>query len=167
MKPDPADNQWREIAWRRPLEAGEEAEFRAWLAAHPEAQAEWEAETQLSAALAQLPDAPVPSNFTARVLQSVERERQREFQPSTSRRMEWWRVYLPRVAVAVVVVGVGLFAYHRHQTTRQLEQTLQLVDSLPGPEALEDFEAISRLSLAPAADEELLALNEELLALTR
>ncbi len=167
MKPDPADNQWREIAWRRPLNASEEAEFRAWLAAHPEAQAEWETETQLSAALTQLPNAPVPSNFTARVLQSVECESRRELQSSTSRRMGWWRVFLPRVAVAVVVVGLGLFAYHRHQTTRQVEQTLQLVEILPDPEALEDFEAISRLSLATVADEELLALNEELLALTQ
>ncbi|MBE0545602.1 MAG: hypothetical protein IH623_30090 [Verrucomicrobia bacterium] len=165
MKPDRADNQWREITWRRPLNAGEEAEFRAWLAAHPEAQAEWEAETQLSAALAQLPSAPVPSNFTARVLQSVECESRRELQSPTSRRMRWWRGFLPRVAVAVAVLGLGLFAYHRHQTARQVERTLQLVEILPDPKALEDFEAISRLSFATVADEELLALNEELLAL--
>lgn len=167
MKPDPADNQWREIAWRRSLNTSEEAEFRAWLTAHPEAQAEWETETQLSAALTQLPNAPVPSNFTARVLQSVECESRRVLQSSTSRRMGWWRVFLPRVAVAGVVVGLGLFASHRHQTARQVEQTMQLVEILPDPEALEDFEAISRLSLATAADEELLALNEELLALTQ
>ncbi|MCW5556122.1 MAG: hypothetical protein KIS67_28695 [Verrucomicrobiae bacterium] len=167
MKPDPVDNQWREMTWRRPFNASEEVELRAWLAAHPEARADWEAEAQLSAALTQLPDAPMPSNFTARVLQNVEREHRRELQVSRSSRHGWWRVLLPRVAVAGAVVGLGLFAYHRQQTARQVERTLQLVEILPAPEALEDFEAISRLSLATAADEELLALNEELLALTR
>ena len=47
---------------------------RAHLAAHPEAQADWEAEAGLNDALGRLPDVAVSSNFTARVLQAVERE---------------------------------------------------------------------------------------------
>ncbi len=74
MSNDPTYNRLRELSWRRKLTGAEEAELRAWLAAHPDAQADWEAEAGLNAALGRLPDAPVPSNFTARVLQAVERE---------------------------------------------------------------------------------------------
>ena len=69
--------------------------MRAWLAAHPEAQADWEAEAGLSEALGQLPDAPVPSNFTARVLQSVERESAAE----RRRRSRKWQLW-PQLALA-------------------------------------------------------------------
>src|SRR5436190_847578 len=74
MNPDPVYKRLRELSWRRPLTESEQAELRAWLAAHPEAQAGWEVEKQLSAMLQQLSGAPVPSNFTARVLQAVGQE---------------------------------------------------------------------------------------------
>src|SRR6266576_1862078 len=108
MNPDPVCKRLRELSWRRPLTESEEAELRAWLAAHPEAQAGWEAETHLSAMLHQLPDATVPSNFTARVRQAVEQET-----AAAGRRpgFQWagrWRVFLPLTSAAVVVVGLGL-----------------------------------------------------------
>ncbi|MEY2466714.1 MAG: hypothetical protein QOD03_1235, partial [Verrucomicrobiota bacterium] len=76
-------NQLREKNWRRKLTAVEQTELRAWLAAHPEASADWEAELSLTETIVRLPDAPVPTNFTARVLQAIEQEasvdaRQRE-----------------------------------------------------------------------------------------
>ena len=112
MTNDPIYNRLRELSWRRELTAAEEAELRAWLAAHPEAQADWEAEAGLNEALRQLPDAPVPSNFTARVLQAVEREaalRER-------RRGARWRVWHGRgagcpglrFAAALARAGVGV-----------------------------------------------------------
>jgi len=48
--------------------------LREWLAAHPEAQESLDLETGLTEALRKVPDVPVASNFTARVLQAVERE---------------------------------------------------------------------------------------------
>src|SRR5437667_12737472 len=74
MMNDPVHNHLRELSWRRRLTSSEEAELRAWLAAHPEAQAQWEAEAGLNDALGLLPDAPLGSNFTARVLQAVQLE---------------------------------------------------------------------------------------------
>ncbi len=65
---DPLFNKLREASWRRPLTASEEAELRAWLAAHPEARAEWESDTALNDLLSRVPNAPVPTNFTTRVL---------------------------------------------------------------------------------------------------
>ena len=163
MNPDPVLTRLREIRWRRELTAAEQAELRAWLAAHPEDRAEWTADVALNTLLNRLPDAPMPSNFTARVVQAVNqeqaaRERTRET-PST----RWWRWLLPRGAVAVAVLGLALFTYQRHETTRRAELARSLtavadVQSLPSPQSLADYEAIRRLSPAPVADEELLAL---------
>src|SRR6185436_14507392 len=105
MNPDPVYKRLRELSWRRPLTESEQAELRAWLAAHPEAEDDWETEKHLSAMLHKLPDAPVPSNFTARVRQAVEQEtaaagRRPGF---PSRWAGRWRVFLPRTAAAVVV----------------------------------------------------------------
>ena len=85
----------RETGWRRKLTASEEAELRAWLAAHPESRADWQVEAVLNESLGRLPDAPVPSNFTARVLQAV----QRESVSSRRRGLAWrwsWRSLLPK-----------------------------------------------------------------------
>ena len=61
MTNDPLYHRLRELSWRRKLTDSEEAELRAWLAAHPEAQAGWEVEAELNQALGRLPDAPVSS----------------------------------------------------------------------------------------------------------
>ena len=160
MNLDPVYRRLRESSWRRPLTESEQAELRAWLAAHPETQAEWEVETNLSAILQQLPDAPVPSNFTARVLQVVEREATGAARRPGFRWARRWRVFLPRAAAAAVLMGVGWFAYHRHTLSREAEVVgiVAAVREVPRPELLEDFEAIRRLGPTPGPDEELLAL---------
>ena len=134
--------------------------MRAVLAAHPEAQADWEAETALNEGLARLPDAPMPSNFTARLMQAVEHEAvERERSP----RWNWsWRLWTPHAAAVVVMVSLGLFAYQRHGTVERVKLARSVAavletKSLPSPEVLADFDAIRRLSKAPPADEELLA----------
>src|SRR5271165_916325 len=99
---DPLDQRFRELSWRREPAEAEAAELRAWLAAHPEAAAEWEAERQLNELLQQLPEAPpVASNFTARVLQAVKRETSAA-RPAAHGWRSWhpWRGWLPRTAVA-------------------------------------------------------------------
>jgi hypothetical protein len=172
MNHDPVYKRLREASWRRELTDAERAELRAYLAEHPEAQTDWEAETGLNAGLKQLPNAPVSSNFTSRVLQAVEREsvaagRER---PRTMTRIWWWRVFAPRTAVALVVIGAGWFGYERYRVEQRNKLVTGLalvatVESPPSAEVLENFEAIRCLSATPAADEELLALNDDLLAL--
>ena len=152
----------REQGWRRPLSPAEKAELSAWLDAHPEAQADWEAEAGLNQALERLPQAPVPSNFTTRVMQAVERETGRRNQAPRS----WigvWRRWMPRAALAVLLVGVALLSHQRIEHARRVEMAQSLatvadISSLPSPLILKDFDAILALDHAPVADEELLTL---------
>jgi len=143
-----------EESWRRRLTPAEEASVRAWLAQHPDATADWELEKQLSSALDKLPDVPVPSNFTARVLKAVERE---SILPERSASgIPWFlRVLLPRVAVAAVIVGVGALTYREHTTTAQRAELVRGVkvvagvSSLPGPDILQDFDTIRQMPASP------------------
>ncbi|MGO8836803.1 MAG: anti-sigma factor family protein [Limisphaerales bacterium] len=161
MKNDVFLSQLRESGWRRKLTETELAGLRAHLAAHPEARADWEMESALNAALSGLPDAPVPSNFTARVLQAVDREAARP------RGWSWnWHGLVPRVAFAAVVLAFTGLALHHHEMYSQrvaLVRSVALVTGgqpLPSPEALENFDAIRRMSRPQHADDELLALMQ-------
>jgi len=164
MTNDPIYNHLRELSWRRRLTGPEEAELRAWLSAHPEAQADWEAEAGLNASLSRLPDAPVPGNFTARVLQAVEREAAAELRRPEGRWLTWlWRRWLPRVVFAAVFVGAGLVSYRHveaahHRKLAESVAVVSAVSSLPGPDILKDFDAIQALNPTPPPDEQLLAV---------
>jgi len=158
MKDEPLQNRLRELAWRRKLTEAERKE----LSSQPEAQADLELESRLSDALARVPDAPVPSNFTARVLQAVERE---EARGARTPGWSWyWRVLIPRVAMAAAVVGLAGLAYQQHQLEKraQLAKDVALLadaQPLPSIEALKNFDAIQRMSqTTPQADDKLLAL---------
>ena len=162
MTNDPIYKHLRELSWQRRLTGPKEAELRAWLSAHPEAQADWEAEAGLNASLSRLPDVPVPGNFTARVLQAIEREAAAELRRRDGKWLTWpWRRWLPRVAFAVVVVGTGLVSYQQVDAAnrRKLAESVAVVSavsSLPGPDILKDFDAIQALNSTPPPDEVLL-----------
>jgi anti-sigma factor RsiW len=163
MTHDPIDNHLRELSWRRKLTSAEEAEWRSWLAAHPEARADWQAEAGLNAALDRLPDAPVPSNFTARVLQAVEREAVADVRRPQGNWLTWlWLRWLPKAAFAAVFVGAAVLSFHQIQAAhrKKLVESLaavSAVSSLPGPDILKDFDAIRAMSDA-GPDEQLLAV---------
>jgi anti-sigma factor RsiW len=147
--------KWRELLWRRKLSDAEQVELRT----QPEVSADLEMEIRLSETLARIPNASVPSNFTARVMQAVELEEAKK-----ARLQSWnWRSLLPRVAFAMVAIGFAGLALHRYELdTRRaaLAQGVALVaaaEPLPSVEALKNFDAIRRMS-QPRADEELLAL---------
>ena len=155
MKDEPLQNPLRELVWRRKLTGAERAELHA----PPEAQADWELESRLTEGLARLPDAVVPSNFTARVLQAIERE---ELRPRATDWQWTWRVLAPRLAVGVAVLGIAGLTYQHHEFNQRarLARNVALVAAaqpLPSVEALKNFTAIQRMS-QPRADEELLAL---------
>jgi negative regulator of sigma E activity len=142
-----------EALWRRKLsEAGRNA-----LRAQPEL----ELEARLTAALGQIPDAPVPSNFTARVLTALELEAAR-----TERSHGWtlhWRLLWPRVAVVAAVLifaGVGLQRHETNSHRRALVKNVAMVTVAqppPSVDALENLDAIQRMSQPARADGELLA----------
>jgi anti-sigma factor RsiW len=163
MGTDPFYEKLREISWRRKLNSAEEQELREWLAAHPEAQESLDLETGLTEALGKMPDVPVASNFTARVLQAVERETKAEARAQESGWNVWRKLprWLPKVASATVVVMAGLLAYfHNTSVIAKQRAAAQSVAGvpLPSPEILTNFDAIRIVSATPAPDEQLLAL---------
>jgi hypothetical protein len=118
--------------------------------------------------LSRLPDQPVASNFTARVMQAVALE---EANAARSRfRNPVWllRIFAPRAAVAAVALGLAIVIYQRHEFDQRMElaQNVALVaqaQPLPSVEALKNFDAIQRMGQAtPHADEELIALGSEM-----
>lgn len=118
-------------------------------------------DARLAALLRTLPDKPVASNFTARVLQTIEHEN-----AARRRRSPWiilrsgWR-WLPRMAMAALVLAFGVLSYQHQAQNRRVQMARSVavvsqVASLPSADELRDFEAIRRLS--QPADKELLAL---------
>ena len=156
MKGEPIQDPLRELVWRRKLTEAE----RAGLRKQQETQADFELESSLTEGLARLPDVAVPSNFTARVLQAVERETVRRSRPTV---WQWsWRVLAPRLAVGVALIGIAGLTYQRYEFNQcaRLAKNVALATEaqpMPSVEALKNFDAIQRMS-QPHADEKLLAL---------
>lgn len=165
MKSAPGFEQFREKGWRQPLTAAEEAQVQSWLEAHPEARGDWHTDTALTEALARLPDASVPSNFTARVLSAVERDLKAT---ARAERHGWslfhWRLrWLPRAAAGILVLGAGLLIYQHDVMSRRAAraESLLTVTELPGmgsPDILENFDAIHAMGQTASADEDLIQL---------
>jgi hypothetical protein len=152
----------RETSWRRPLTASEEAELRAALKGDSDAQADLELDSALSKGLERLSDVPVPSNFTARVLDAVERESRTQERKHRSFRWSWRRL-VPKISVAGLAACAVLFVQHQQAEAKRLQLVRSVaavsgVSSLPSPEVLQDFEAIRHLNTTPPPDETLLAL---------
>lgn len=141
-----------EALWRGQLSEAERAALRG--------KPELELEGRLTRALSEVPDAPVPSNFTARVLAAVELEERRQ-----SRQSGWhwsWRALWPRVAVAaavLLVAGVSIQRYETKSARVSLAKNLAEVaqKDAPSMDALADLDAIQRMSQPGRADGELLA----------
>ncbi|HTV76037.1 MAG TPA: hypothetical protein VMD57_03485 [Candidatus Baltobacteraceae bacterium] len=108
-----------------------------------------------------LPDAPVASNFTARVMRAVDLEESRR-----SRRWNFifnWRAFLPRTAVATAAILFAGLVFQQHELNAHraaFAKNVALVAETPMPsvDALKNFDAIRRMSQPARADDELLAL---------
>jgi negative regulator of sigma E activity len=150
MKNNPSEPN--ESLWRGKLSAEALAALRA--------QPELEAEARLTAALSKIPDAPMPSNFTARVLAAIDLE---EASVERSRPGWNWRSLFPRIAVAMAVllfIGVSVQRYETNSHRVALAQTLVRVASAQSPsvDALENLDAIQSMSQSAHADNDLLAV---------
>ena len=159
-----------ETSWRRTLTEDEQACLRGWLAAHPEAQSDWEAEAALNLALTRLPEAPVSSNFTALVVQAADREEtERHRVPSWLGAIKsLFQRPAPRIAWALILIGALWFGVQQHRQEKaeasrhELAQGLAAfanVAALPYPAAMQDIDTIQQISHLPdRADEELFAV---------
>ena len=147
-----------QTAHERDLTDGELARLERWLAATPADQAEWEALDHL---LATLPDTPVATNFTARVLDEVRRAETAH--PALGQ--AWWqRLLAPQfrpvqiaaaATLAMVIGGVG-YQSHLNQSRAEMAAAVASIAEFP-PGFLADFEAIGAVAQADAIDEELWA----------
>jgi len=153
-----------QTSWRRKLSAEEEAQLRAWLAAHPEGQADWEEEALLTQQLERLPKAPLASNFTSQVMEKLDLELAREEREARGWNMpQWWRRIVPRLAsglLLAVLAVTGVVQYQKYQFTQMADSVKRLtpVASVLQPEIMQDFDAIQQLRHVPSvSDEELLA----------
>jgi hypothetical protein len=157
-------NQLRETCWQRPLDPAEDARARAYLAANPDAQREWELEIELTQLMTQAPNAPLSSNFTHQVLLALDQEARRR--APTSFVGGWWRRWrlrpLPGFAGSLAaLLALTFLGYHQYQTRSQdkLAQDLVKVTHASGlnqPNIFQDFDVIQRLGQLPQpADEEL------------
>jgi hypothetical protein len=143
----------RESLWRRKPTAGE-------LRGQPEL----ESEARLTDLIAKIPDAPLPSNFTARVWAAIDLDEQ---QSAHSRSRGWnWRSLFPRVAVAAAVLvfaGVAILHYEKNLHRQEIAHSVAMVaraSTLPSVDALENLDAIQRMSQSAHADGELLAVMQ-------
>jgi hypothetical protein len=158
-----SEHDMREIAWRRDLSQAEKAK----LAPLP---VEEQLDSALGKAIRSLPEIPVASNFTARVLQAIEQE----VKSKPTRRSDWlgWlsgrRAWLPRLAAVglVCVLALGGWNHHRAAERAKLADSIRQMAGLanaPAPtapanlEVWENFETIRRLGTT-AGDEELLGV---------
>jgi hypothetical protein len=151
MENDPSN--LRESLWRRKPADAE----RAKLSAEPDLAAE----ARLTAALAKTPNVPVASNFTARVMDAIEREEQLA---ARARGWRWsWRFMFPRVAMAAAVLvfsGVSIQHYEANSYRHEMIRTVVMVTgdkSAPSVDVLKDFDVIQRMSQSAHADGDLLA----------
>jgi anti-sigma factor RsiW len=150
---DSESSNQHESLWRRKLTATERESLRT--------QPDLELEARLSDALHRMPEAPLASNFTARVLAEIDREEARAARPTSWR---WnWRLLLPRTAVAATVLLVAGISFHQftvtaHRTTL-VRNVAMVAVSHPAPsvDALENLDAIQSMSQSAHADTELLA----------
>ncbi|HTG45687.1 MAG TPA: hypothetical protein VK633_14285 [Verrucomicrobiae bacterium] len=156
-------NLLRESSWRRPLTPAEDAQLHAYLAARPEAQPDWESDAALNQLLSELPNVPLASNFTARILSALDQ------QPPPQAESWWrrpWRAPLfPRLAWAtgLICVGMTTLSIYHYQTRKELGRGLDLIAAaMPAePAILEDFDTIQRWAKGPPIDQDLwMALNQ-------
>ena len=160
---DPELRQLSELAWRRRLTSQEKARLRSRFAAHPQARADWELETALTDGLNRMPLSPVSSNFTALVLQAVQRP------PETARR-SWfdsafwfpagWR---PRLVAGAAMLSLCFLTVSEYQAIQHQRMARNLANvsqfaEVPPLDWLQNFETIDRLNRVKVADEDLLTL---------
>ena len=145
--------QLREAAWRRQLNPEEERRLQSYLLIHPEAQVDWEEEKAITSLLLKLPDEPLASNFTAQLLQRLDMETGP--QRRTADGLDWWkwRRFLPRFALAALVIsagGIGYQQYQHHAALRDRANSVAIVttlaENLPDVKMWQDFDAIARLN---------------------
>ena len=157
-----------QLSMRRELTPEEHSRLEAHLATQPDARARWEEERALSRALHSLSNVPVSSNFTSRVLLTIDAD-----QAALERRPKqhpWLARFLPRLGLGALAASVVFFSAQKwflaathEKLARDLSRAATDLASVPNPEiVLQDFDAIRELgqmsTASAGSDDELLRL---------
>jgi anti-sigma factor RsiW len=151
------------IAVRRELTVAEQARLEAWLATRPEARADWLMDQRMNRCLRHLSHVPLSTNFTAQVLQRVERSVRHD---AARRRGPAWVRWLGglgygwRLAgVAGTLVVVVAIQYHQARQRAELARSLEVLPavSLAEVDLWRDFETINTLPAGPVPSVDQLA----------
>jgi anti-sigma factor RsiW len=149
------NSKWPDIVARRPLTESERAELEGWLTQNPDEREHWKTEMDLTTALRTLRAAPVPTNFTARVMAEIRRTA--KMSPDSWRRtaLRWladWRHALPlATALGALALTLGIQAHHRAQVRTEVAQGIELLplEGLAQMQLWRDFEPIQTLPHGP------------------
>ncbi len=151
---DVRDDDLFRLSLQPELSPEEESQLEAWLAAQPDARAAWEADRALGRALQSLPDAPVSSNFTARVMQELDLEEARASQKPRGWRLLWPRLGWATVAaLALTIFGTQQFL-NVQRTQFAADAALVSKDIARLPDAFRDFDVVDSLREIPAASDD-------------
>jgi ferric-dicitrate binding protein FerR (iron transport regulator) len=155
MKDVREDDLFR-LSMQPELSPEEESKLEAWLAAHPDARAAWEADRALGRVLQALPDTPVSSNFTARVMQQLDLAEAQERRKQGGWRLLWPRLGWTTAALALAVFGAQQFRSSQ-RTQLVFDAALVSKDIARLPDAFRDFDVVESLrQIPPASDDGIL-----------
>ena len=165
---DPVSGLSREAAWRGDLTPEQARQLQSRQAANPAEQGAWEEEVALTRLLASLPDAAVPSNLTARVLNAVDRDAGQPQYDLVGSWLGWLRRlgWVPRLSGVAVLVMAGYLGLHQYQSVERAElarnvaSVTELAGTVPSVEVLMNMDVIRNLDGVVEPDEELLALYQ-------
>jgi hypothetical protein len=144
-----------EQARLRPLSQDKERRLKVLLEADLSRWPEREEDMALTRLLDKLPDAPLASNFSSRVMQTIGLEEQRTSPtPHRFRPQAWARNWFIRLGFGSTVALILVLGWNQtvQQERKQIAEsvvTVSEVASVPSVEVLVDFEAIQSLGAVP------------------
>lgn len=144
----PHGSQFWRTGLHRELSEGEIAEWEMRLAAQPGSAEQFHHEVELNRLLRRLPDAPVPSNFTSRVMQAVESRRPAIRCRSAWNLLTWAGAWRARIAFAGLMLLAGFVSFQQYQESQRRElarSILQISTVLPPEPLMGDFGVVSGL----------------------
>ena len=153
----------KRVSWQRKLTEQERSALEAHFVAHPETRTEWDEEFSVAQTLRRLPEVPVASNFTALVMQSVERESVQAVHHYPAI-YDWVRRHwLRSTALASLLVCGGFVSAQQYRSLQRMNMArgvsaVSQAAAFP-QQWLVDFEAINRFEQPPVDNELLAALQ--------
>jgi hypothetical protein len=169
---DPIYDELVRLSLKRELTDDDRARIDAALAAHPGLRVRWESDLALGRVIARAPDAPVSSNFTARVLEQIDFDARAAKRAPSAAWREWLRRIKPQLSWGFAAAAVMAFGAHQYRIqqvaraqmqvermniAREIRVLSQDIASVPSPELFTDFEAINQFrQVSSVSDDELL-----------